>query len=502
MDYVTKIGNKWYAQLAVPADVAGALGTKLFRKSLRTGDMREAKKLAGVVVAGWQSQIDHARGKPVNPALRDAIETLRGMGYEVHAPDEPTPASAAVAAFATFAADLEGRAADTASRHYAKKAADAGLPVIAAEAAGHAAAADRRQRAHAAATVAARLTGAPAPASASASATLSTAVKKWKEERAPSRSAQYDADFALRIFIELFGDLPLTEVKRAHMAELLDVLKRYPTRIPAADKSLPVKKLVAKYVDTPEHRPEPITAIKKWRLIDAALGVAVHLGQLESNPADGIKPSMENSKKAKVKTRLPFTDDHLKAIWSKLATENEEYRWFHVLGLATGARLNEICQLRSADVIERDGVVCVNLTNEPDEHGGKLIKNAASVRTVPLRSEIASAFKVFARSRSGLLFPDWQSVDGTSNKASKRLGRVIKPVTKDKRYVFHSYRHRFEDDLRAAGVPKDVRSALAGHADSDVSATYGNGFSVAALSEAVERLAFPVDLAFPTAKVV
>lgn len=500
MDYITKIGNKWYAQLAVPADVAGAIGTKLFRKSLRTGDMREAKKLAGVVVAGWQSQIDHARGKPVNPALRDAIEALRTMGYVVAAPDDPIedwaqddegipvppvpPTAEAVADFAKIAADLEGRAAAVTAKHYAAKAVAAGLPVVAAEAAG----------------VAAKLSGEREPSPSCP--TLSGAVGRWKQERAPSRSAQYDAGFALRVFTELFGDLRLADIKRAHMAELLDILKRYPTRIPVADKSLPVERLVAKYADKPEHKPEAITAVKKWRLIDAALGVAVHLGQLEANPADGIKPSMENSKKAKVKPRLPFSDEQLKAIWRKLATENEEHRWFHVLGLATGARLNEICQLRSADVIERDGVVCVNLTNEPDEHGGKLIKNASSVRTVPLRSEIAAPFKAFARSRNGLLFPGWQSVDGTSNKASKRLGCVIKPVTKDKRYVFHSYRHRFEDACRAAGVAKDIRGALTGHADSDVSASYGNGFPVSVLSEAVERLAFPVDLAFPTSKVV
>ena len=54
--------------------------------------------------------------------------------------------------------------------------------------------------------------------------------------------------------------------------------------------------------------------------------------------------------------RLPFSPDQLIKIFGALAAEEPWRRWITLLGLFTGARLNEICQLAVADVTRTGGV--------------------------------------------------------------------------------------------------------------------------------------------------
>ncbi len=70
----------------------------------------------------------------------------------------------------------------------------------------------------------------------------------------------------------------------------------------------------------------------------------------------------------------------------------------------------------------------------------------------------------------------------------------IRRTITDDRKVFHSFRHSLTDFCRAAGIPKELHFAITGHRDSDVGSSYGNGFTIAALAEAVARLSFPVPL--------
>ena len=62
------------------------------------------------------------------------------------------------------------------------------------------------------------------------------------------------------------------------------------------------------------------------------------------------------------------------------------------------------------------------------------------------------------------------------------------------RTSFHSFRHNFRDELRAARVDHDIAMLLGGWttgaARTAVSENYGSGYRVEALNEAVLRLSF------------
>lgn len=59
--------------------------------------------------------------------------------------------------------------------------------------------------------------------------------------------------------------------------------------------------------------------------------------------------------------------------------------WVPLLGLFTGARLGELCQLTPADVQTVEGIPAITITDEGD---GKTVKTDAGKRTIPLHPEL------------------------------------------------------------------------------------------------------------------
>ena len=59
--------------------------------------------------------------------------------------------------------------------------------------------------------------------------------------------------------------------------------------------------------------------------------------------------------------------------------------WLPILGLFTGARLNELCQLQITDVKEEEGILFLNITDDAND---QRVKTAGSKRRCPIHSTI------------------------------------------------------------------------------------------------------------------
>ena len=163
--------------------------------------------------------------------------------------------------------------------------------------------------------------------------------------------------------------------------------------------------------------------------------------------------------------RKPYSQEQTRLIFTEL-TENpsglvrkESHKWGALLGLFTGARLNEICHLEIADT-KRDGDIWfLNITDEGDTN--KRVKAKASRRKVPLHSElIRLGFLDFVKSREmgQRLFPDYSySANGGYG---RNLGRwynesfLPKLGIKEPGLFFHCLRHTMVTRLGQAGVPE------------------------------------------------
>lgn len=183
---------------------------------------------------------------------------------------------------------------------------------------------------------------------------------------------------------------------------------------------------------------------------------------------------------AKRTRRLPFEPQDLQLIFDNDCYINKNasrphWFWLPVLGLFTGARIEELCQLRLSD-IRRDKDTGIWFFDF-NEHAGKRLKNEASIRRVPLHDTLIELGLIQYRdaiAMEGLdddsLFPllPTTKYGQRSDSSSKHFARYLRSIgITDDRKVYHSFRHTVATALRTAGVSPDVAHRLLGHALGD-----------------------------------
>jgi integrase len=245
------------------------------------------------------------------------------------------------------------------------------------------------------------------------------------------------------------------------------------------------------------------------------LGWAYQNDLTASNVAERISVKVADGGKNK---RLPFSLPELQAIFASPVYANgerpaqgraEAAYWLPLLGLFTGARLEEIGQLRVSDVQrhsypDQDGKMLsgwfLNITETIDEKGQEnRLKNAASERLVPLHPEIERlGFITYVeklKDQTGRVFPELKpNVYGRlTAKWGEWFGPYLRKIcgVTDKRKVFHSFRHTFKDYTRRARMPEGVQRQIMGHAGKDVADDYGSGYDLHSLAEAMATYRVP-----------
>lgn len=307
---------------------------------------------------------------------------------------------------------------------------------------------------------------------ASPSKTLSDILELWVQKRKPVATSESLARRLVARFTELNGDIPLRSITREHC-------KAYQASHTGAASSTRV------YMSN----------------LKALLSLAIDEGWLSTNPAQGIKT--EQDRHAKL-ARMPFDTEELRAVLAhaKAQPKTSHRHWLPLIGTYTGMRLEEIGGLRGADIRQETYTdatgarVTAPFIYVTEEHGRRL-KNAASVRRIPVHHALIEAGLIELAKRQGdkLLFADLTvGKDGrVTGPYANWFGRQLRNVIKitDTRKTFHSTRHNAKDALREAGVPEQVSDALMGHTTGSVSRSYGGAFFPARpLCEAIQALTY------------
>ena len=237
----------------------------------------------------------------------------------------------------------------------------------------------------------------------------------------------------------------------------------------------------------------PKTVKNHVDIIHALYGHALANERLQrrDNPAHGVKVAQRADP---AKRRLPFDETDAALILNAARGERGAKRWIPWLLAFTGARLDEVCQARKSDVRREAGIWYLDINFE---HGKKL-KNVGSARKVPLhRAILDESFEEYVRSLPGdsLLFPELtpDRFGSPGSKATKVIGRWTRGlgITDPRKAPCHSWRHRFKDICRRAGIEKAIHDALTGHASGDVGDQYGLGYPLETLAEAIAKLPVP-----------
>ncbi|WP_343698422.1 site-specific integrase [Caulobacter sp.] len=511
-----KANGRYYLRYRIPKDLVPRLGWAEISWALGTSDPKEARRVLPQQVANLLNEFDAVR-TGANPAALPLLSRKRAVvrDGDAIAPKRPYP----TISDAEFAYILDRQAydeeeiADDLRRQYEEEELEDRVAEIVTQSRDSMSDADKmvlmlfrereeykrlstdqdhalkRSNLFANSVVQVEAVSIKAPAVEPTPVTTTSfdrLVDRWANERGPDAKG-IDAHRAVaRWFVERTG------VSQVEMA---------------------AKKHVLLFKDKLLEEGQSLANIKtKISRLKTLLNWAVQNDIIQINPANDVIVVIPDADRAKRMTydhaslRLLFDSPVYQADDRPAEGRGEAAYWLPLLALFTGARLEELGQLRPIDVsLERypdandvdQAAWFIRMVHNPS--AGLKLKNAASERAVPVHSALERlGFTRFAldaqSSGQDRLFPELRpNKYGTkSAKWGEWFGSYLRDVVglTDRRLVFHSFRHTFKDNGRGR-MAEGVQRRIMGHANRDVAESYGLGYPMWQLVEAMGQYRVP-----------
>lgn len=180
--------------------------------------------------------------------------------------------------------------------------------------------------------------------------------------------------------------------------------------------------------------------------------------------------------------------------------------WGPLLGLFTGARSNELAQLRLCDFVEEGGVRCMSITHDPDDETPTRTKNKPSRRMLPVHPKLweiglqdyIDDLKSIGADR---LFPTLPL--DANGKREKYFSRDFNEkhlkelgIWQKRRKVFHSFRDTATEAMAEADVSDFLIEEWIGHAHETIT---GKHYRKKAIPKKLAEVCWPA-FSFPFLK--
>ena len=498
--------SNFYFRRAIPEEHRAFAGMREFKRSLGTSDAREAKLRHSARALEYDALIERAKAAtnaeptPHTPGPQHAPETLTHLSLgDVHA----------------LAGDLWRWLL---AEHAANPAPGDSFSNIAPD--GHWGTREEPWTGHRYSLYQARRARLPA----SGQQIVAGRVKEFLASRRIELSGEHHKAFCEAARDAIDG--ALADLQRRHRGDLTEstVLASYPETRPEAPRAKPKVKITglietwaksregvrqrtrdefkrrlvnfSKFVGHNDAQAVTAKDLRGWRdslkgtlkaktinescvaPVKAIFATAEAEGVLTSNPFAGLRIALK-ADKTKEKPRRKYKDKEPALLLRAARKRTDALRWLTWLMAYTGARINELAQLRKEDVQRERGIDFLGITGS-DEKGHE-IKTSASRRKVPIhRALIAEGFlKFVVKAPNGWLFSDLPAgrYGKRGDAASKRYGRWARGEVgiTDTRATAHSWRHRMEDQLREVEAPQEVKDGIIGHALKGQGGSYGDG---------------------------
>lgn len=447
---IIRRGSTWHFRRAVPKALRSIIGHREITRSLHTSDLREAKSRAITVATEVDALLWRARRTLANPEAAVSAVAAQLVRQD------------AEARRGVLADDDQDEREQAGLLDELERLTERPLPSNLGDAV------QARARIQALRTILARLEGTNGTPEHE-DVTLSGLFERYQAERKPSAKVWREFDLTLRRFIEVNGDLSVRSIGKQHVRALKSALltMRNPKPRQGQDENATLS---------------TSTVVKLLGLLRSVFAWAEREGFVEVNPAHGTARVASTEKKGATaaddeRKRLPFSVEDVRQILSKLPADGP-IRYVLLLLAYTGARLAEVVGLRQQDYCVEQGVAYLDIR----PHAERSLKTKASRRRVPDHPELLR----LGFTKDALPFA------GSATMWSQKLNRWLRGSAgfADARLVVHSFRHTVKDRLRAARVPEAEQRALLGHAGSGVADSYGSGFPLSVLRDAVSKVTY------------
>ena len=199
---------------------------------------------------------------------------------------------------------------------------------------------------------------------------------------------------------------------------------------------------------------------------------AIDLELIPRNPWRGLEIKSRTEA-----PRQPWSTENLQRllsspVWQKGHLPNHKKAggsaayWLPLLGLYTGARCSELCQLTTKDILQDGGVWVIRVS---DMQPSQQVKSDASRRIIPLHAEILRlGFIEYWKSlKSNSLWPELPKREGKAGGFFSQYFGALRTLCEIPDHTgFHSFRHSVRSSLLAAGVAESIIDRLLGHESS------------------------------------
>jgi integrase len=332
---------------------------------------------------------------------------------------------------------------------------------------------------------------------------------EWKAANQPSKQTALEYESSVHDFIDLIGDIPVADITADDIYDYRDEAAKLPASMPRADRKLSFTTRVQKHEGAVE-KISPATLKKRVGGIQALLTFASKQRWVGRNEGAGI--DIQGYKKASSRRR-PFEDHELKQLfeshlflrpdtWADRETKvsSSTLYWLFLIGLTSGARLEEVGQSNLADVKKAGSVLYIDIDDltAANADAAKSLKTDESRRLVPLHKLVvdlgfAGYLEALRAAGHTRLFPDLEAngLGKRTKEASRQVNRYIDGVgLTDPRLVFHSLRHSFKDLARDTKLQDSLIDQICGHAPTSTGGRYGVGARLTTVHEELNRIAF------------
>ena len=228
------------------------------------------------------------------------------------------------------------------------------------------------------------------------------------------------------------------------------------------------------------------------RFLNAFFNFMVNTNAIPASPMRAFKPPKEDDTISLEKASKVFEDEDLQRIFDPAKflpwAKKPHLWWAPMIGLYTGARVNEVCQLKLIDIIQERGTWCFAFRKTVDADlaadrsnrrtSRQSFKGKACQRVIPIAHPLLDAGfldfvediratghpRLFPHLSAGVNKRTGETNARYSQSFAVEFGRYLKGLGFEKGIGFHAFRHTLATELDVNDVPEDRIALITGHA--------------------------------------
>nr|WP_289883526.1 site-specific integrase [Xanthomonas arboricola]MDN0205054.1 site-specific integrase [Xanthomonas arboricola pv. corylina]MDN0217999.1 site-specific integrase [Xanthomonas arboricola pv. corylina] len=314
----------------------------------------------------------------------------------------------------------------------------------------------------------------PVAKSLSLTKAIADHIADLEREKLDGRTVD-DSRHTLRLFAAIVGgDREVSAIDQDDIRAFLDGVRWWPSNASKREpyRGLPVREVIELAKANNEPPPKARTIQKHAQRLSVLFNALLRSKYVALNPIAGVRgiPQPDDEDGGR-----PFSPGELAIIFeaTRFTSWAKKYphRWFGVmLGLYSGARVNEIAQLQVADVEQQKGVWGFSVRRRAELR--KKAKNKASLRFVPIARPVLDAGLLnyiddAKKAGHTRLFPNLPNSTGLGfgRQLSRQFSTYIKAECGilDQGIGFHAFRHTIASELERNGASPHEIAAITGH---------------------------------------